>query len=101
MSRFSYMKALRSTFSKRRHLLGMKQDEVATAAGLARKTVSDFENGKTSMTVGRLIKLMRVVGLELTTREASSRPTLDELADRYPDEEPGIEPRHRVRKTAR
>lgn len=79
----------------------MTQDEAAAAAGIARKTVSDFENGKTSMTVTKLMKLMRVVGLELTTREASARPTLDELAERYADEEPSDEPRQRARKPAK
>lgn len=95
------MNALRTAFTERRHRLGMTQDKVAAGAGIARKTISDFENGKTSMTLTKLIRLMRVVGLELTTREASSRPTLNELAERYSDEEPVKGPRQRARKPAR
>jgi transcriptional regulator with XRE-family HTH domain len=94
----SYMDALRKSFVSRRHALGMTQEAVATAAGLTRKTVSDFENAKVSITVLNLQRMLQVVGLELTTREASSRPTLDELTSRYvDDDETTPQPRRRVR----
>jgi transcriptional regulator with XRE-family HTH domain len=81
------MKSLRQTFIDRRLALQMTQAALAAAAGLTQKTVSDFETAKTSITLANLGRLLAVLGLELTTREASPRPTLDELAQRYPDEE--------------
>jgi transcriptional regulator with XRE-family HTH domain len=81
------MRLLRRTFIDRRLALRMTQAALAAAAGLTQKTVSDFETAKTSITLVNLERLLAVLGLELTTREASPRPTLDELAQRYPDEE--------------
>lgn len=92
------MNTLRDAFLERRLKLGLTQEQTAAGAGLTRKTVSDFENGKSSMTVANLGRLLRVVGLELTTREAAPRPTLDELAGRYADDEPVPIPRRRVRR---
>jgi transcriptional regulator with XRE-family HTH domain len=81
------MKSLRQTFVDRRLALRMTQAALARAAGLTQKTVSDFETAKTSITLANLERLLAVLGLELMTREASPRPTLDELAQRYPDED--------------
>ena len=81
------MKSVRQAFIDRRLALRIKQAALAAAAGLTQKTVSDFETAKTSITLVNLERLLAVLGLELTTREASPRPTLDELAQRYPDEE--------------
>jgi transcriptional regulator with XRE-family HTH domain len=77
------MPPLRQTFHQRRHSLALTQEEVATRAGLTRKTVSDFENGKGSISVANLSRLLGSVGLELSIREARRRPTLDELGERY------------------
>jgi transcriptional regulator with XRE-family HTH domain len=81
------MKSVRQAFIDRRLALRITQAALAAAAGLTQKTVSDFETAKTSITLVNLERLLAVLGLELTTREASPRPTLDELAQRYPDEE--------------
>ncbi len=95
------MKTLRDAFRERRLALGITQAAVAESARLTRKTVSDFENGKASITVANLARLLAAVGLELTAREASRRPTLDELAERYSGEEPGEPPRRRARRRMR
>ena len=71
----------------RRVAQGLTQAQAATAAGLSRRTVSDFEAGGERITLGNLNRLLRALGLELTTRETSGRPTLDELSDRYRGEE--------------
>jgi len=81
------MKSLRQTVIERRRALRMTQSAVAAAAGLTQKTVSDFETAKAHIRLGNFERLLAVLGLELATREASPRPTLDELAARYPDEE--------------
>lgn len=83
----SYMKSIRDTFRERRLAKGMTQEAAASAAGLTRKTVSDFENAKSSISVANAARLLAAVGLELTVREAGRRPTLDELADRYAEDD--------------
>lgn len=65
----------------------MTQDHAAKAAGLSRSTLSDFEAGGDRISLGNLNRLLRALGLMLTTREATSRPTLDELSERYQSEE--------------
>lgn len=89
------MKFLRDAFHARRLARGMTQEEAARAALVTRKTVSDFENGKGSISAANLSRLLTAVGLELAVREASRRPTLDELAARYTGEEPPEIPRRR------
>ncbi len=96
------MKTLREAFRERRLQRAITQEEAARAARLTRKTVSDFENGRGSISVANLSRLFAAVGLELAVREASRRPTLDELAQRYGAEEPAEElPRRRARKASR
>ena len=92
------MESVRAAFVERRLRLGLTQEAAAAAAGLSRKTVSDFENGRPAMTLRNLVRLLAVVGLELATREAGARPTLDEVVQRYGDEEPSAPPRRRVRR---
>lgn len=93
------MKSLRAAFHARRLERGITQEAAAHAARLTRKTVSDFENGKSSISAANLSRLLAAVGLELAAREASRRPILDELAQRYGGEEASEgEPRRRARK---
>ena len=68
MNRIGDMDDLPSTFRKRRLALALTQDTVAQRARITRKTVSDFENGRTSISLVNLIRLMAAVGLELTTQ---------------------------------
>lgn len=82
------METLAETYRRHRVARGLTQNEVATAAGISRKTLSDFENGRSGITLANLQRLLRVVGLALTVRDASSRPTLDELSTRYAGQEP-------------
>ena len=77
------MLSIGQVFRARRIRLGLTQDQAAAAAGLSRRTISDFENGGGRISLANLNRLLRVVGLELATREAIGRPTLDELSDRY------------------
>ena len=94
------VETIEQLYRKRRVFLGLTQEQAAAAAGLSRKTISDFENGGGRISLVNLQRLFRSVGLELAVREASSRPTLDELNDRYRGEEiPKV--RQRVRRKAR
>lgn len=89
------MRAIRDAFRERRIQRGLTQEDVAQSASLTRKTVSDFENGKASITAANLSRLLVSVGLELAVREASARPTLDDLAERYTGEESSPSPARR------
>jgi transcriptional regulator with XRE-family HTH domain len=96
------MKTLRDAFHARRLERGITQETAAHAARLTRKTVSDFENGRGSISAANLSRLLAAVGLELAAREASRRPILDELAQRYGGEDaPKAEPRPRARRSSR
>ena len=102
MSNIRYMNSIREAFRSRRIQRGMTQDAAALSAGLTRKTVSDFENGKSSISAANLSRLLASVGLELAVREAGGRPTLDDLAQRYTGEETAPTPgRRRTRKGSR
>jgi transcriptional regulator with XRE-family HTH domain len=90
---------IRDTFRNRRLAFALTQEQAAQRARLTRKTVSDFENGRSSISLANLSRLLAAVGLELAVREASARPTLDELASRYPvDEALASTPRRARRK---
>ena len=95
------MQPLRQAFRNRRLALALTQEQAATRAHLTRKTVSDFENGRSAINLANLSRLLAAVGLELTTREASRRPTLDELAERYPMNEPSEQEAPKPRRARR
>jgi len=92
------MKSLRDAFRERRLARGMTQEEAAKSALLTRKTVSDFENAKSSISAANLSRLLGAVGLELTVREARRRPTLEELTERYRSDEAVEPPPRRARR---
>lgn len=83
------MEPLAVIFRARRIALGLTQQQAAEAAGIGRGTLIAFENGEAGISLANLRRLMAAVGLELATREATRRPTFDELAGRYgADDEP-------------
>ena len=81
------MTAIAKACRQRRVSQGLTQEQAAAAAEVSRRTLSDFEAGGDRISLGNLNRLLRVFGLELAVREASGRPTLDELSDRYRGEE--------------
>ena len=96
------MKAdLRAQFTQRRLELGLTQDELARRANTTRKTISTFELGHSSLQLSTLHRLLAAMGLELTTREATVRPTLDELASRYSDDLGAPEGNQRIKRSKR
>jgi transcriptional regulator with XRE-family HTH domain len=95
------MERLADTFRARRIAVGLSQSQAAEAAGLSLRTVKSFEAGARGISLGNLRRLLAVVGLDLATREASPRPTLDELASRYSDDEPARAPRKRISRKRR
>lgn len=95
------MNLLADTYRNRRIALGLTQDQAAAKAGVARRTLVDFETGGEGISVANLRRLMNAVGLEIAAREQASRPTLDELSERYQGADtPVARKRARPKKTA-
>jgi transcriptional regulator with XRE-family HTH domain len=95
------MADLPSIFRARRTALGLGQEQAAAAANVSRRTLVSFESGEGGISLANLRRLMAAVGLELTTREASRRPTLDELSERYGAEEAAPQRKRAPRKRKR
>ena len=50
---------------KRRKKLGLNQSELAMASGTGRRFISDLENGKDSCELGKTLKVLTGLGIEL------------------------------------
>jgi y4mF family transcriptional regulator len=74
----------------RRMELGVTQADLARRAGLSRKWVYDFESGKPSAELGRVLAVLDVLGLHLEVGAAAETPAgdpaavdLDQLLEEY------------------
>lgn len=56
---------------KRRKAQALRQAEVASIAGVGVRFISDLENGKHSLELGRVIRVLETLGLELDIRQRS------------------------------
>jgi len=56
----------------KRRAIGMRQEELASLAGVGARFLSEVENGKTSAEIGKVLQVMRRLGLELTLRPRGS-----------------------------
>jgi y4mF family transcriptional regulator len=67
-------KALGDLVRARRKAQGLRQEEVALAAGTGRRFVSELENGKPTVRLEEVLKVLRALGLaiEVTMRQARS-----------------------------
>ena len=67
-------KALAAALSQRRADLDMTQAEVAYAAGVSRQWLVAVEQGKSTAEIGRVLRVVRVLGLDvgLTIRPPST-----------------------------
>ena len=65
---------------RRRKTLGLSQQQVAGANGMSRVTLSRFENGRLpEIGIRKVMAICATLGLELTVKDISQRPTLQEL----------------------
>lgn len=65
---------------ERRRLLRMTQQEIATAHGMSRATISNLENGKLlELGLRKAMAICGTLGLAIELREAGRRPTLRDL----------------------
>ena len=73
---------LASTVRGRRLELGLSQAALATASGLSRKWVSEFERGKPAAELSALLAVLDALGLVLDVRVRGA-------VERCPDRRPG------------
>jgi HTH-type transcriptional regulator/antitoxin HipB len=59
------IQALRALALGRRHELGLSQAATAARAGVSRKWLSDFESGKETVELGKLLALLEALGVVL------------------------------------
>jgi HTH-type transcriptional regulator / antitoxin HipB len=58
--------ALAATVRARRRELGLTQQDVADLGGVSAKFLRDFERGKATVRLDKLLDVLEVLGLELT-----------------------------------
>lgn len=58
-----------------RKALGLRQDELAAAAGVGLRFVVELERGKPTVQLGRTLAVLDAVGLQLTVAERASALT--------------------------
>jgi HTH-type transcriptional regulator / antitoxin HipB len=66
----------------RRRELGMTQSQLAKAAGVSRRWLSDLETGKSTAEVGLVLKVVNTLGLVLDARPELADPAavdIDEI----------------------
>ena len=51
---------------QKRRAIGMRQAELAALAGVGPRFLSELENGKPSAQIGRVLQVLRRLGLDLT-----------------------------------
>ena len=57
---------------KQRRAQSLRQSELASIAGVGIRFISELENGKQTLELGRVIKVMETVGLCLEIKERSN-----------------------------
>jgi transcriptional regulator with XRE-family HTH domain len=65
-----------------RRKLNLSQEEMASALGMSRATISALEGGRcTELGFTKLSALLEMVGLEFTVVDHRKRPTIDDLRE--------------------
>ena len=68
------VQCLGKIISERRKKLGYTQQQVSDVTGLSTSFISDAEHGKTTLELGKVIKLINILGLDIsvTARDEST-----------------------------
>ena len=69
MERVYEMTDIGSFVRKKRIELGMTQSQLADSCGKGTRFISDLENGKPTMQIGKVIDILHVLGLDLVISE--------------------------------
>ncbi len=71
----------------RRKSAGLTQAELAERAHLSRRTIIDFESGKSDLGIRRLMRILLALNLSISVAPASDRPTESELRNIFRDDD--------------
>lgn len=73
----------------RRKSLGLSQAQLARDAGIGPSTLYSLENGRLGeLGISKIIKVLSILGLELTLQESrTNRPTLEDLLREEEDDQ--------------
>jgi y4mF family transcriptional regulator len=74
-----------SMIRQRRHALGLRQEQLALAAGVGRRFLIDLEAGKPSCQLGRSLLVADALGLRLTDVLAAGAETPSSAPPELPD----------------
>ena len=86
------MSHLGKSIRNQREKLGLNQESFSRASGIPRRTLTRLECGDPAVRIGTFERAARALGLGLTLHELRRRrPTLEELAALYRDEDAGGE----------
>ena len=68
------VQCLGKIISERRRKLGYTQQQISDVTGLSASFISDAEHGKTTLELGKVIKLINILGLDIsvTARDEST-----------------------------
>jgi HTH-type transcriptional regulator / antitoxin HipB len=59
----------------KRHAIGMRQSELAALSGVGTRFLSELENGKTTAEIGRALRVLQRLGLDLWLEPRGSSRT--------------------------
>ncbi|MES2832985.1 MAG: helix-turn-helix transcriptional regulator [Pseudomonadota bacterium] len=79
--------SLVKTVINARRSAGLTQAELADRARLSRRTIIDFESGKSDLGIRRLMRILLALNLALSIGPASERPIESELRDIFKDDD--------------
>lgn len=72
---------------QKRQRLQLTQQQLADRASVSRRTLIELEHGRNDVSLRRLLRVLLSLGLQLDLREASSRPTEDQLREIFADDD--------------
>ena len=70
-----------------RKMLRLSQADIGKTAGISREHYLRFERGDESISLRRFLRICGALGLEISVRPGSGRPTIEDLDQRYPKED--------------
>ena len=71
----------------RRKELGLTQVQLAEIAQISRRTIIEFEAGKTSISLRRLARIFSALDLTMLVKPGGSRPSESELIEFFKDDD--------------
>lgn len=78
---------IRTAVAEQRKAKKLTQTQLGEAANLSREMISRFENDAHDIGLRRLLRMCEALGLELIVRPGRGRPTLEDLASLFHEDD--------------